>query len=87
MVGAPRSEPRWPPPPRICGGTSYYINNLFRGHKATLDRLRVDRWLEEALNRGPDPMHLAAVFGISTASAIRYAQAARQILEDDTTPP
>ncbi|MFI5675747.1 site-specific integrase [Streptomyces cellulosae] len=67
--------------------TSYYINNLFRGHKATLDRLRVDRWLEEALNRGPDPLHLAAVFGISTASAIRYAQAARQILEDDTTPP
>ncbi|MFI7020624.1 site-specific integrase [Streptomyces sp. NPDC050164] len=67
--------------------TSYYINNLFRGHKATLDRLRMDRWLEEALNRGPDPLHLAAVFGISTASAIRYAQAARLILEDDTSPP
>jgi hypothetical protein len=51
--------------------TSYYINNLFRGHKATLDRLRVDRWPEEALNGGPDPLHLAAVFGISTASPIR----------------
>ncbi len=67
--------------------TSYYINHLFRGHKATLDRPRVDRWLEEALDRGPDPLHLAAVFGISTANAIRYAQAALHILEDDATPP
>ncbi|WP_406439154.1 hypothetical protein OHB14_51355 [Streptomyces sp. NBC_01613] len=37
--------------------TSYYTDNLFRGYKATLDRLRKDRWLEEALNRGPDPLH------------------------------
>nr|WP_329295631.1 ISAs1 family transposase [Streptomyces pseudovenezuelae] len=29
--------------------TSYFLSNLFRGHNATLDRLRVDRWLEEAL--------------------------------------
>ncbi|MEU9382067.1 hypothetical protein AB0D38_14185 [Streptomyces sp. NPDC048279] len=61
--------------------TSYYLSNLFRGHNATLDRLRTDRWLDEALDRGPDPLHLAAVFGISAATAIRYANSARSILE------
>jgi hypothetical protein len=30
----------------------------------------------------PDPLHLAAVFGISYQTAIRYAQAARQLLTD-----
>nr|WP_168488276.1 hypothetical protein [Streptomyces sp. RLB1-33]QIY68696.1 hypothetical protein HEP84_05010 [Streptomyces sp. RLB1-33] len=63
--------------------TDYFLSNLFRGHNATLDRLRADRWLAEALDRGPDPLHLAAVFGISTATAIRYANAARSILEPD----
>ncbi|MET9661646.1 hypothetical protein [Streptomyces sp. NPDC006510] len=63
--------------------TSYFLSNLFRGHNATLDRLRADRWLEEALSRGPDPLHLAAVFGISAGSAIRYADAARSLLEQD----
>ncbi|MEY2245994.1 hypothetical protein AB8A21_24210 [Streptomyces sp. BF23-18] len=62
--------------------TGYYLSNLFRGHKATLDRLRVDRWLAEALNGGPDPLRLAAVFGISAATAIRYANSARSILEE-----
>jgi hypothetical protein len=63
--------------------TDYFLSNLFRGHNATLDRLRADRWLDEALDRGPDPLHLTAVFGISTATAIRYANAARSILEPD----
>ncbi|KPC59127.1 hypothetical protein [Streptomyces chattanoogensis] len=62
------------------GGTAV-LSNLFRGHNATLDRLRADRWLDEALDRGPDPLHLAAVFGISAATAIRYANSARSILE------
>jgi hypothetical protein len=61
----------------------YFLSNLFRGHKATLDRLRADRWLAEALDHGADPLHLAAVFGISTATAVRYANAARSILEPD----
>ncbi|MET7762912.1 hypothetical protein ABZS71_13095 [Streptomyces sp. NPDC005393] len=63
--------------------TDYFLSNLFSGHNATLDRLRADRWLDEALDRGPDPLHLAAVFDISTATAIRYANAARSILEPD----
>jgi integrase len=61
--------------------TSYYLSHLFKGHGISLDRMRSDRWLEEALSRGPDPLHLAAVFGISTGTAMRYARAARSILE------
>ncbi|WP_198145492.1 site-specific integrase [Frankia sp. EAN1pec] len=51
-----------------------------RGLPATLDRLRVDRQLEEALTSGADPLHVAAVFGVSDATAIRYADNARQLL-------
>ena len=52
-----------------------------RGLPATLDRLRIDRQLEEALACGADPLHLAAVFGMDTSTAIRYAASARQLLE------
>jgi integrase len=51
-----------------------------RGLPATLDRLRIDRQLEEALTHGADPLHLAAVFGIDDSTAIRYAVSARQLL-------
>jgi len=52
-----------------------------RGLPATLDRLRIDRQLEEALACDADPLHLAAVFGGDTTTAIRYATNARHILE------
>ena len=52
-----------------------------RGLTATLERLRVDRQLEEALTCGADPLHLAAVFGIDDTTAIKYATIARQLLE------
>jgi integrase len=52
-----------------------------RGLTATLERLRVDRQLEEALTHGADPLHLAAVFGIDDTTAIKYAAIARQVLE------
>ena len=52
-----------------------------RGLTATLERLRVDRQLEEALTHGADPLHLAAVFGIDDTTAIKYAAIARQLLE------
>lgn len=57
------------------------FRKTLRGHAATLERLRVDRQIEEALTHGPDPLHLAAVFGLDDKTAIRYANAARQILE------
>lgn len=63
--------------------TGYYLSHIFKGHGIPLDRMRSDRWLEEALSRGPDPLHLAAVFGISTSTAMRYAWAARLILEGE----
>ncbi len=52
-----------------------------RGLTATLERLRVDRQLEEALTCGADPPHLAAVFGIDDTTAIKYATIARQLLQ------
>jgi hypothetical protein len=58
-----------------------WITDALRGQAATLERLRVDRQLDEALTRGPDPLHLAAVFGLDDKTAIRYANAARQLLE------
>lgn len=52
-----------------------------RNLTATLERLRVDRQLEEALTHGPDPLHLSLVFGIDEKTAIRYADSARALLE------
>ena len=57
-----------------------WATEAFRGLTATLERLRVDRQLGEALVHGPDPLHLATVFGVSEKTAIRYAAAARQLL-------
>jgi site-specific recombinase XerD len=61
--------------------SSVWLTNAFRGQTATLERLRVDRQLDEALVRGPDPLHLASVFGLDEKTAIRYANAASQILQ------
>jgi len=58
-----------------------WLTESCRGLTATLERLRVDRQLEEALTHGPDPLHLAAVFGIDDTTAIRYATIARQLLQ------
>ncbi|WP_280255004.1 hypothetical protein [Nocardia wallacei] len=58
-----------------------FLRNL-RGLAATLERLRVDRQLDEALASGGDPLHLAAVFGMETSTAIRWATNARQLLDD-----
>ena len=36
-----------------------WLTAAFRGLDATLERLRADRQLDEALTCGPDPLHLA----------------------------
>ena len=56
------------------------LTESFRGLAATLERLRVHRQLDEALTRSPDPLHLAAMFGLDPKTAIRYAESARQLL-------
>ena len=58
-----------------------WLAGSYRGLTATLERLRVDRQLEEALTHGADPLHLAAVFGIDDTTAIKYATIARQLLQ------
>jgi hypothetical protein len=50
-----RTQPQQPP----------LIEKHFTGLTATIEQMRTDRQLEEALSAGPDPLHLAAVFGIS----------------------
>jgi integrase len=57
-----------------------WLTSTFRGLGVTLEQLRVDRQLDEALTAGPDPLHLAAVFGVGDETAIRYASAARHLL-------
>jgi len=56
-----------------------FIVNL-RGLPVTLERLRIDCQLAEAMATGFDPLHLAQVFGISEQTAIRYAVNARELL-------
>jgi hypothetical protein len=63
-----------------AGPVSHAWLRSLRGLPATLDRLRIDRQLEEALTCGADPLHLAVVFGLDDTTAIRYAAAARQLL-------
>jgi hypothetical protein len=61
--------------------SSWWIERELRGQATTLDRLRIDRQLEEALVHGPDALHLAEVFGMDEKTAIRYADSARALLE------
>ena len=60
-----------------------HLTDAFRGQPATLERLRRHRQLDEALALGPDPLHLAAVFGLDPKTAIRYAENARALLVTD----
>ena len=55
-----------------------WLTGSCRGLTATLERLRVDRQLEEALTCGADSLHLAAVFGTGDTTAVKYAAVARQ---------
>jgi integrase len=66
---------------RTSRASNHWISASLRGQDATLERLRVDRQLEEALAQGPDPLHLAEVFGLDEKTAMRYADSARALLE------
>ncbi|MFD1658204.1 hypothetical protein ACFSL4_08245 [Streptomyces caeni] len=69
---------------RTSRASNHWISASMRGQDATLERLRVDRQLEEALTHGPDPLHLAEVFGLDEKTAMRYADSARALLEQAT---
>ena len=49
----------------------------------SVDRIRKDRILHEALTAGPDPLHLSLVFGISHNTVARYATVAKHLLSDE----
>jgi len=49
-------------------------------HGISLERIRRDRILQEALATGADPVHLALVFNIGHTTAMAYANAARNLL-------
>jgi hypothetical protein len=58
-----------------------WLRGLTADSGVTLDRLRMDRQLEESLTHGPDPLHLQRLFAMSDTTAMRYARAAQAHLE------
>ena len=49
----------------------------------SIDRIRADRILHEALTAGPDPLHLTLVFNIEHSTALRYATIAEHLLNNE----
>ena len=62
--------------------TSSYLHWQLRRHGISIERIRRDRVLHEALAAGPDPLHLALVFNLSHTTASRYAAIAQDLLDD-----
>ena len=62
--------------------TSSYLNWHLRRYGVTVERIRRDRVLHEALTAGPDPLHLTLVFNLSHTTASRYAAIAQDLLDD-----
>ncbi|MFF0401184.1 hypothetical protein ACFYSJ_36515 [Streptomyces sp. NPDC005248] len=71
----PHGRPVSAPPGKL------WTTRTTRNLTATLERLRVDRQLEETLAHDADPLHLALVLGIDEKTAIRYADSARALLD------
>lgn len=63
----------------------YLDKHQLRG--ISLDHIRRDRILHEALATGADPLHLALVFNIDHTNAMAYANAARKLLTSPTEQP
>lgn len=63
--------------------SSSYIKSLFYDLGTSIERIRIDRQLEELLVHGPDPLHFAAMFGAGSNTSVRYARAAAALLGVD----
>ncbi|HEV2640076.1 MAG TPA: site-specific integrase [Actinocrinis sp.] len=63
--------------------SDYWLRHLIPQLPVPLNKIRMDRQLEEALACGPDALRLVAVFGIAENTAVRYADAARELLESE----
>ena len=67
--------------------TQGYLNWHLCRHGVSVERIRRDRILHEALTVGPDPLHLALVFNLSHTTASRYTTIAQQLLIPYQNPP
>jgi site-specific recombinase XerD len=62
--------------------TRSYLNWNLQRHGVSIERIRRDRVLHEALTARADPLHLALVFGLSHTTASRYMLIACDLLAD-----
>lgn len=60
--------------------TQGYLNWHLCRHGVSVECIRRDRILHEALTAGPDPLHLALVFNLSHTAASRYTAVAQALL-------
>jgi integrase len=66
--------------------TRGYVNFHLGPRGVSVERIRRDRILHEALTGRPDPLHLTLMFGISDRPASQYARIARDILTEPPGP-
>ncbi len=59
-----------------------YVNFHLKPHSVSVERIRRDQILHEALTGRPDPLHLSLMFGISERPAGQYARIARDLLAE-----
>ena len=59
-----------------------YVNFHLKPHGVSVERIRRDRFLHEALTGRPDPLHLTLMFGISDRPASQYARIACDLLAE-----
>lgn len=57
--------------PTVGAVSQNSLKQSLRAGGFTIERIRTDRILHEALTAGPDPLHLSLVFGISHITARR----------------
>jgi integrase len=62
--------------------SSGYVNFHLKPHGVSVERIRRDRILHEALTGRPDPLHLTLMFGISERPASQYARIACDLLAE-----
>ncbi|MCX5138451.1 hypothetical protein [Streptomyces sp. NBC_00338] len=60
--------------------SAYLLKRQLTLHGVSLDGVRADRVLGEALASGADPLHLIAIFRLSEATALKYATLTRRLL-------
>jgi hypothetical protein len=62
--------------------TRGYLDFHLKPHGGSVERIRRDRILHEALAGRPDPLHLSLTFGISGRPASQYARIAHDLLAE-----